>query len=178
MVYPAEVTYPAPAQPQAAPSASPAVTAAPGDGKLLIVGLRCGRLGNRIVLFANLIAYAAEHGYRLINVTFHSYATFFETTRRDLFCRYPIAPERSWIDSIPGAADLIRKTRIFYHVIRGMSVLNHKLPLFGRRVVTLRVGVTNSPRKRIRLTNSKESYPPQDVYYSFLRTWTKVIFQL
>ena len=63
-----------------------------GDGKLLIVGLRCGRLGNRIVLFANLIAYAAEHGYRLINFAFHSYASFFETTRRDIYCRYPIAP--------------------------------------------------------------------------------------
>jgi hypothetical protein len=107
---------------------------------LLIVGLRCGRLGNRIVLFANLIAYAAEHGYRLINVTFHSYATFFETTRRDIFCRYPIAPTQSWLDVVPGAAGLIRKTRIFYHVIRGVSVFNDKLPLFGKRVVTLREG--------------------------------------
>ena len=107
---------------------------------MLIVGLRCGRLGNRIVLFANLIAYAAEHGHRLINVTFHSYATFFETTRRDIFCRYPIATSQSWLDALPGVAGVIRKTRIFYHVIRGVSVLNDKLPLFGKRVVTLREG--------------------------------------
>ena len=118
--------------------ASSALRATRGDGKLLIVGLRCGRLGNRIVLFANLIAYAAEHGYRLVNVTFHSYAAFFETTRRDVYCRYPIATQRSLLDLIPGVAGAIRRTRIFYHVVRGVSVLNDKCPLFGKRVVTLR----------------------------------------
>jgi hypothetical protein len=95
-------------------------------------------LGNRIVLFANLIAYAAEHGYRLINFTFHSYASFFETTRRDVFCRYPVATQPTWLDVIPGVASTVRKTRVFYHITRGLSVLNEKLPLFGRRVVTLR----------------------------------------
>jgi hypothetical protein len=95
-------------------------------------------LGNRIVLFANLIAYAAEHGYRVINFAFHSYATFFETTRRDIYCRYPIAPSQSWLDRIPGVAGVIRKTRIFYHLTRGISVLNEKWPIYGNRVVTLR----------------------------------------
>ena len=109
-----------------------------GGGKLLVVGLRCGRLGNRIVLFANLIAYAAEHGHRLINFTFHSYASFFETTRRDVFCQYPVPERQSWLDMVPGVAGVIRKTRIFYHVIRGVSVLNEKLPVFGKQVVTLR----------------------------------------
>jgi hypothetical protein len=112
--------------------------ARPGDGKLLIVGRRCGRLANRVVLFANLVAYAAEHGHRLINVTFHSYAACFETTRRDVWCQYPIPKRRSWLDAVPGLAGAIRKTRVFYHVIRGLSVLNEKLPLFGKRVVTLR----------------------------------------
>jgi hypothetical protein len=116
----------------------PAVPPEAGDDKLLIVGLRCGRLGNRIVLFANLIAYAAEHGYRLVNVTFHSYASFFETTRRDVYCRYPIAKRRSLFDLIPGVAAAIRKTRIFVHIIRRVSLLNEKLPLFGKRVFTLR----------------------------------------
>jgi hypothetical protein len=114
------------------------VPAESDGGKLLIVGLRCGRLGNRIVLFANLIAYAAEHGYRLINFAFHSYATFFETTRRDVYCRYPITTNQSWLDMIPGVASAIRKTRIFYHVVRGISVLNEKWPVSGKRVVTLR----------------------------------------
>jgi hypothetical protein len=129
---------PEPEHPQPQLPPLPAVPAKSGDGKLLIVGLRCGRLGNRIALFANLIAYAAEHGHRLVNVTFHSYASSFETTRRDVYCRYPIATRRSLWDLIPGLAGAIRKTRVFYHVIRGASVLNEKLPLFGKRVVTLR----------------------------------------
>ena len=122
------------------------------DGKLLVVGLRCGRLGNRIVLFANLMAYAAEHGCRVINFAFHSYAAYFEATRRDIYCRYPIAPSQSWLDMIPGVAGAIRKTRMFYHLTRGMSVLNDKLPLFGKRVVTLR----ERPGKLVMLLESPE----------------------
>ena len=115
-----------------------AVQAGSQGGKLLIVGLRCDRMGNRLTLFANLVAYAAEHGHRLVNVTFHSYASFFETTRRDIYCRYPATECQSWLDRIPGVAAAIRKTRIFVHLIRRVSLLNEKLPLFGKRVVTLR----------------------------------------
>ena len=95
-------------------------------------------MGNRLTLFANLVAYAAEHGHRLVNVTFHSYAHLFETTRRDVYCRYPVPDRQSWLDRIPGVAGAIRKTRLFYHVIRYLSLLNEKWPLFGKRVVTLR----------------------------------------
>jgi hypothetical protein len=97
-------------------------------------------MGNRLTLFANLVAYAAEHGHRLVNVTFHSYSHLFETTRRDVYCRYPVPERQSWLDKIPGASAVIRKTRIFVHIIRRVSLLNQKLPLFGRRVVTLREG--------------------------------------
>ena len=95
-------------------------------------------MGNRLTLFANLVAYAAEHGHRLANVTFHSYAHLFETTRGDVYCRYPVPDRQSWLDRIPGVAGAIRKTRLFYHVIRYLSLLNEKWPLFGKRVVTLR----------------------------------------
>ena len=152
LVYQTGVMSPEPEHPLPQPPSSPAVSAKPGDSKLLIVGLRCGRLGNRIVLFANLIAYAAEHGHRLINFAFHSYATFFESTRRDIYCRYPIATRQGWLDIVPGVAGAIRKTRIFYHVIRGTSVLNEKLPLFGKRVVTLR----ERPGKFVMLLESPE----------------------
>jgi Glycosyl transferase family 11 len=116
------------------------VPAGSQDGKLIVVGLRCGRLANRLALFANLIAFAEEHGHRLINFTFHSYAGLFEATRRDVFCRYPAATGPSWLDVIPGVGGAIRKTRILYHAVRGLSVLNQKLPVFGNKVVTLREG--------------------------------------
>ena len=146
---------------QAQPRSSPAVPARAGDGKLLIVGLRCGRLGNRLALFANLIAFAEEHGHHLINFTFHSYAALFEATRRDVFCRYPAAGGPSWLDMIPGVADAIRKTRVFYHIVRGISVVNEKFPVFGRKAVTLREGrgqlsiLLESPEMQARLAEAR-----------------------
>jgi len=137
-------------QPQAPPS--PEVRDGADAGKLLIIALRCGRLGNRLALFANLIAYAAEHGHRLVNVTFHSYAHLFEVTRRDLYCRYPIARRRSLLDAIPPVGKAIRQTRLLYHPLRYLSLWNEKRPLFGKRVVTLR----ERPKQMIILLDSPE----------------------
>src|SRR5947209_3753362 len=74
------------------------------ERKLFIISGRCGRLANRTVLFANFIALAEEQGHRVMNPTFHSYSPLFETTRRDIFCQYPVAMRRSWLDVIPGVA--------------------------------------------------------------------------
>jgi hypothetical protein len=41
------------------------------------------------MLFANLIAFAKENNYWVINVAFYEYASLFESTQRDIFCRYP-----------------------------------------------------------------------------------------
>ncbi len=112
------------------------VTFPESDSKLFIIALRCGRLANRLVLFANFIAFAAEHGHRVANVTFHSYADRFETTLRDIYCRYP-SPQRQSVFDVFGAAPLVRKSRFFYHAVRAASVLQHRYGIFGRRMVTL-----------------------------------------
>jgi hypothetical protein len=108
------------------------------DNKLLVVGFRTGRLGNRLTLFANVIGFAAEHGCRVVNVAFHTYAHLFENTRRDIYCRYPVARRRSLWDAIPGVSPAMRKTRILYHGVHSASKLNHRFPLLGKSVFTLR----------------------------------------
>lgn len=108
------------------------------DNKLLVVAFRTGRLANRLALFANVIGFAAEHGHRVVNAAFHSYAHLFESTRRDIYCRYPAARRRSVFDLMPGAAPAIRKTRILYQLLRRASVWNERFPVFGQRVFTLR----------------------------------------
>ena len=139
VVYETGVMSPEVEHPDAHPrSFSPTVAAGSDAGKLLIISLRCGRLGNRLALFANMIAFAEEHGHRLINFTFHSYSALFEATRRDVFCRYPAAKGPSWLDMIPAAGAAIRNTRILSHMVRGLSALNEKLPVFGQKAVTLR----------------------------------------
>ena len=108
------------------------------DGKLIVISLRSGRLANRLTLFANFIALAEEQGHHLINFAFHSYAHLFETTRRDIYCRYPVAKRRSWLDIVPGVATALRKTRICYQIVCYASIWNESCPVFGKKVVTLR----------------------------------------
>lgn len=108
------------------------------DNKILIVAFRTGRLGNRLTLFANIIGFAAEHGYRVINPAFHSYAHLFENTRRDIYCRFPVARRRSLLDVLPGVAPAIRKTRLLYQMVRHASVFIYHYPILGQRVLTLR----------------------------------------
>ena len=108
------------------------------ETKLFIISGRCGRLANRMVLFANFIALAEEQGHRVMNPTFHSYAALFETTRRDIYCQYPVPTRRSWMDIVPGVAGAIRGTRLFFRIARPASLLNERLPIFGESVFTLR----------------------------------------
>lgn len=110
----------------------------PAAGKHFVISLRTGRLANRLVLFANFIGYAAEHGHRVSNVTFHSYAHLFETTRKDIYCRYPIPRLRSVLDRLPGVAAALRKTRLLYNAARYGGALNERLPLLGKKCVTIR----------------------------------------
>src|SRR2546423_3919190 len=120
--------------------------------KLFIICGRCGRMANRMVLFANFIALAEEQGHRVMNPTFHSYAKLFETTRRDIYCQYPIRSGRSWLDLVPGVADIIRATRLFYRVARPASLLNERFRILGNSIVTLR----QTPGKEISLLDGEE----------------------
>ena len=110
----------------------------PKNQKLFTIGRRCGRLANRLIIFANFIALAEEQDHRVVNYTFHSYSDLFEATRENIHCAYPAPKRKSWLDRIPGVGAAIRKTRIFYHLTRYASVFNERLPIFGKTVVTLR----------------------------------------
>jgi hypothetical protein len=109
----------------------------PKKPKLFTIGLRCGRLANRTILFANFVALTEEQGHRLINFTFHSYSEFFEGTRGNIYCRYPRPKRRNWMDTVPGVAAFLRKTRIPYHLTRATAALNERFPIFGNAAVTL-----------------------------------------
>src|SRR5437867_9130186 len=110
-------------------SSSPTTGRRPRHPKLIIIAGRCGRLANRITLFASFVAWAEEQGYRLLNPTFHSYAHLFEATRKNIYCEYPTPTRRSWFDVIPGLAPAIRKTRIFTHIAKSASLLNERWPI-------------------------------------------------
>ena len=54
-----------------------------------IIAKRCGRLANRIILYANVIAWAEEYSIAVINFTFQSYAHLFQSTLNSCRCSYP-----------------------------------------------------------------------------------------
>jgi hypothetical protein len=56
---------------------------------MIVIAEKYGQLGNRLFVFAHILACALEHGLKVSNPAFDEYAQFFESTRRDLFCRHP-----------------------------------------------------------------------------------------
>ncbi|HVF48707.1 MAG TPA: hypothetical protein VNA19_01395 [Pyrinomonadaceae bacterium] len=59
---------------------------------MLIIASKPGQLGNRLFLFAQFIGCARDHNVALTNAGFDEYAPYFQTTSRDLLCRYPARP--------------------------------------------------------------------------------------
>lgn len=57
---------------------------------MLVISAKSGQLGNRLLLFANFIAFAIEHNLKVFNPAFEEYADFFLSTSQDLLCSYPV----------------------------------------------------------------------------------------
>jgi hypothetical protein len=142
-----------------APLAAASVTA-----KNFVIALRCGRLANRLVLFANFIALAEEEGHQVTNVTFHSYAHLFQSTRHNIYCQYPVPDRRSLFDVLPGASRTLRALRVFPLAARLASRLNERLPMFGDAVVTLRETPQRETLSLTSLAFAERVAPAQRVY--------------
>lgn len=56
---------------------------------MIIIADKAGQLGNKIALFAHFISYSIKHDIRVYNFSLEDDAELFETTHKDLFCRFP-----------------------------------------------------------------------------------------
>jgi hypothetical protein len=56
---------------------------------MVIITTKYGQLGNRLFPFAQFIAHAHKHHYRVLNLAFEDYAENFYYTEKSLFCSYP-----------------------------------------------------------------------------------------
>ena len=56
---------------------------------MLIIVHKIGHLANRLFLFAHFIAFAEEHGVKVMNPAFDEYSGYFLSTVKDPLCRYP-----------------------------------------------------------------------------------------
>jgi len=95
----------------------------------LMISFRCGRLGNRLILFANFIAFAQENGIRVGNPTFQTYADSFEGTRQNFWCQFPPPPKSRWASWVTKP---FRMLRLMHHLVRYGALANEKLKPFDR----------------------------------------------
>lgn len=100
----------------------------PTSCKWLVVALRTGRLANRIVHFANVIAFAEERGYRVLNPAFQTYAALFESTRDTLLCPYPPPPPRHLSRGRNAVYSTLRFTRLLYHTAFQLARFVNRVP--------------------------------------------------
>ncbi|MEH1842035.1 MAG: hypothetical protein V7L20_25715 [Nostoc sp.] len=59
---------------------------------MLVISVKSGQLGNRLLLFAYFIAFACENNFTVLNPAFEEYADFFKSTYQNFLCRYPSSP--------------------------------------------------------------------------------------
>jgi hypothetical protein len=95
---------------------------------MVIIGKRAGQLGNRLFVFAHIIANAIENNYEVHNPSFFGYSKYFNGTYNDFFCRYPARNSRFNISALQA---------LYYRAINRCV-----LPLSGSRLLSERLNIT------------------------------------
>lgn len=121
---------------------------------MVIIGKRAGQLGNRLIVFAHVIANAIENNYEVQNPSFYGYSQYFTGTRDDFFCRYPARPTR-W--------NPFALQQLYYRIINRFV-----LPFSGFNCLAglLNVNFLELPRKN----ETEECYDMSNSYYIHLAT--------
>ncbi|MDO7852496.1 hypothetical protein [Hymenobacter convexus] len=95
---------------------------------MVILVKRFGQLGNRLFLFAHLVANAAEYGYAVANPSFAAYARFFVAPSTDDFGPLPVRlamlPHRRLTRMLERLLGLVQRPRVF----RWLAALGRWLP--------------------------------------------------
>ena len=100
-------------------------------GRIYIVK-RCGRLANRIIFYANIIAWAEEKKLGVTNFTFQSYADLFESTRSSCSSAYPPHQSGIWRLVLLPIIKLSNSIRFQYQCIYLFSKVLLKSNLLSR----------------------------------------------
>jgi hypothetical protein len=97
---------------------------------VILITRKVGRLANRLLLFAQFIGAAVEHGFAVANPAFARCGAYFPSTAGDLLCRFP--PD-SRLTPFPGSRELL------YALTRVAGGALCRLEWSGRRVGTFRL---------------------------------------
>ncbi len=109
---------------------------------MMIIARRYGQLGNRLLLFANLIAAARHYGVELRNPCFAEYADLFPSTRHDLWCRYVAHLNRLSSDTVVGQVPSLRRRSLLMNGIHASTNAMNAIGMrhYPAKVIQLRSG--------------------------------------
>ncbi len=101
---------------------------------MIVIARRYGQLGNRLWLYAHMIAAAEEYGVTVSNPCFAEYAPLFPSTKHDLWCRYPVVAST---EKIPSNSSRSLLAKSVYLAAKGMYKLGaRRYPAHVLRIET------------------------------------------
>lgn len=109
---------------------------------LIVIAEKWFQLGNRLFAMGHFIGAAVAGGFKIVNPAFADYAAYFESTRYDLWCRFPALSEgrRTW------AAQSRWPARRLEPLAQRLSGLLQKHHLNNRLVRAVTVGLQDEFR--------------------------------
>jgi len=103
---------------------------------MYILSKKYGRLCNRLFNAAHILALAIENKHTFINFAFYDYASYFNATQQDVFCRYPI--QKSSFKNYKSIAV------VMYYVSYLFSYVAYYVPGFVSGITSLRLSTIRS----------------------------------
>jgi hypothetical protein len=98
---------------------------------LIVITHGSGQLGNRLIQFGNILAYAMEHGHSLVNLGFTEYQTLFTQLHRRVLITYPalnLKLPHAWLRSRYGIDERLRRSLMSQRSPLNRLKLDYELP--------------------------------------------------
>jgi hypothetical protein len=98
----------------------------------VVITKKPGRLGNRLFMFAHLIANSLEFGYRVWNPTFLEYCEYFEKLQAQLLPRFPLRKDEGFrLGLLLGRRFRSNLRKWIYRGVRGVTKRLRAISLYG-----------------------------------------------
>jgi len=119
---------------------------------LFVIARAYGELGNRLLLSSHVMDYAIDNDYKVINPAFHTYADYFDNTKRSLLCQYP--PRRSFFRFYRQLRGWLREWA--YRILRKAAICVNEGSIKNRQVATIELDPDNAHWDKILYMDSPD----------------------
>lgn len=145
---------------------------------MIVIARKYGQLGNRLFLFAHVIAAARHYGVELRNPCFAEYADLFPSTQTDLWCRYDSHLGADSDRDRPAESRQSTRETIGDHPLpskRSRLALMNSVQVAAKTLNTL--GLRDYPAKVIRLKGEEECDLQGDRFREAIQSKRTILLQ-